>query len=61
MPAKHARHIALSAPLAAWVAEQVACGQYTSASDLVRTAIRLLQERDAAKQPTQQPTTELCA
>lgn len=61
MPVKHARHIALSAPLAAWVAEQVARGEYTSASDLVRTAIRLLQERDAARQTAQQPASDLRA
>ena len=49
MPVKHARHIALTASLAAWVDEQVERGQYASASDLVRTALRHLQERDAAK------------
>ncbi|WP_342106123.1 ribbon-helix-helix domain-containing protein [Methylobacterium sp. SI9] len=46
MPVKHARHIALSAPLAAWIDELVARGEYTSASDLVRTALRQMRERD---------------
>ena len=49
MPVKHARHIALTAPLAAWVDEQVARGEYTSTSDLIRTALRQMQERDASK------------
>ena len=48
MPSKHSRHIALTGPLGQYVDEQVARGEYTSASELVRTAIRLLMERDAA-------------
>ena len=46
MPAKHTRHIALTGPLAEWVDSQVAQGEYTSVSDLIRTAIRLLREQD---------------
>ncbi len=42
MPARHSRHIALTDPLAKYVDEQVGRGDYLSASDLVRTAIRLL-------------------
>lgn len=42
MPAKHSRHIALTGPLSAWVEEQVARGEYASASDLIRAAVRLL-------------------
>jgi antitoxin ParD1/3/4 len=46
MAAKHSRHIALTGPLAEFVDEQVAKGQYASASEMVRTALRLLMERD---------------
>jgi antitoxin ParD1/3/4 len=46
MPAKYSRHVALTGSMADWVAAQVAQGKYTSASDLVRTAIRHLQERE---------------
>jgi antitoxin ParD1/3/4 len=46
MPAKHSRHIALTESLAAWIDGQVAKGEYTSASDLIRTAIRVLRSRD---------------
>lgn len=49
MPVKHVRHIALTAPLAAYVAEQVEKGEYTSASDLVRTAARRLKAQDQAR------------
>lgn len=48
MPAKHSRHIALTGPLAEWADSQVAKGEYTSFSDLVRTAIRLLKAQDKA-------------
>lgn len=42
MPAKHSRHIALTETLAAWIDSQVAKGDYASASDLIRTAVRVL-------------------
>ncbi|MFE1603287.1 ribbon-helix-helix domain-containing protein [Methylobacterium sp. ID0610] len=42
MAAKHSRHIALTAPLADFVDEQVAKGEYASASEMVRAALRLL-------------------
>ncbi|WP_020493658.1 type II toxin-antitoxin system ParD family antitoxin [Methylobacterium sp. WSM2598] len=46
MAAKHSRHIALTAPLAEFVDHQVAKGEYASASEMVRTALRLLMERE---------------
>jgi antitoxin ParD1/3/4 len=51
MPAKHSRHIALTGPLAEWVDGQVAKGEYTSVSDLVRTAIRALRSHEEAQGP----------
>lgn len=56
MPVKHARHIALTAPLAAWMDELVARGEYSSASDLVRTALRQMQERST--DPTFAPISQ---
>ena len=46
MTAKHPRHIALTGPLASCVDRKVACGEYASASEVVRAALRLLVERD---------------
>ncbi|WP_267358587.1 type II toxin-antitoxin system ParD family antitoxin [Methylobacterium sp. GC_Met_3] len=46
MPAKHSRHIALTGPLADWVDAQVAKGEYTSVSDLIRAAIRVLRDQE---------------
>lgn len=49
MVAKHSRHIALTEPLIAYVEAQVASGEYTSISEVVRTALRLLIECDKAR------------
>lgn len=49
MAAKHSRHIALTEPLIAYVEAQVAKGEYTSVSEVVRTALRLLIDREDAK------------
>jgi antitoxin ParD1/3/4 len=48
MPARHSRHIALTGQLADYVAGQVSKGAYASVSDMVRTALHLLKERDEA-------------
>jgi antitoxin ParD1/3/4 len=44
MVAKHSRHIALTGLLADYVAGEVMKGEYASASDMVRTALRLLMD-----------------
>jgi antitoxin ParD1/3/4 len=49
MAAKHTLHVALTEPLARYVAEQVASGEYATASEVVRTGLRLLIEQDLAK------------
>lgn len=49
MAAKHSRHIALTSPLALYVESKVAAGEYASASEMVRAALRLLLERDQAR------------
>lgn len=48
MPAKHSRHIALTGPLQDYVDGLVAQGEYASASDVVRAALRLMIERDGS-------------
>ena len=49
MAAKHSRHIALTGPLAVYVESQVSAGEYASASEMVRAALRLLMERDQVR------------
>ena len=48
MAAKHTLHVALTEPLARFVAERVASGRYASASEAVRAGLRLLADRDQA-------------
>jgi len=48
MAAKHSRHIALTEPLIAYVEAQVARGEYTCISEVVRTALRQMIEREVA-------------
>ncbi|MBL6459003.1 type II toxin-antitoxin system ParD family antitoxin [Belnapia sp. T6] len=49
MAAKHTLHVALTEPLVQYVAERVASGEYATASEVVRTGLRLLIEQDAAR------------
>jgi antitoxin ParD1/3/4 len=49
MAAKHTLHVALTEPLARYVAEQVVSGEYATASEVVRTGLRLLIERNLAR------------
>ena len=47
MPSQHVRSVSLTPELAAWVDEQVATGDYGSASELFREALRdLKKQRD---------------
>jgi antitoxin ParD1/3/4 len=43
--AAHAKNIALTAQLESWVDELVRSGEYRSASEVIRDALRLLKER----------------
>lgn len=45
MPARDSLNVSLTPELIAWIAAQVTSGRYRSASEVVRTAIRLLQDR----------------
>ncbi|WP_267425905.1 type II toxin-antitoxin system ParD family antitoxin [Methylobacterium sp. GC_Met_2] len=46
MAAKFSQHVALTAPLARYVADQVEKGEYATASEVIRAGLRLLIERD---------------
>lgn len=44
MPSRQSLNVSLTPELAAWIAAQVASGRYRSASEVVRDALRLLQD-----------------
>ena len=46
MAAKFSRHIVLTGHLVSYLDDKVAGGEYASASDMARAALRLLIERD---------------
>ncbi len=50
MAAKHTLHVALTEPLVRHVRDQVATGRYTTASAVIREALRLMIERDVEGQ-----------
>lgn len=55
MPAKHTLHVALTEPLVRYVRDQVAAGHHQTASDVVRTALQTLMQRDgSAKRPIEE-------
>jgi len=47
MPNRTTLNVSLTAELGRFVEERVASGRYTTASEVVRNALRLLEERDA--------------
>jgi len=49
MPARHSRQFALTGPLGEWVDDRIAKGEYTSLSDLILTAIRVLRSQENAQ------------
>ena len=49
------QNISLTAELSAFIASRVASGDYQSASEVVRAALRLLQREEAPKRPEQNP------
>lgn len=46
MPSKYSLNVSLTLEFTAFIAAKVATGEYRSASEVVRTALRLLDERD---------------
>ena len=53
MPARHARNVALTSELARFIDDLVAGGAYNNASEVVRDALRELQQRKHADQLTE--------
>jgi len=51
MPAKSSLTASLTPELSAFIAAKVASGQYRSASEVVRAALRLLVEQDRRSEP----------
>ena len=49
MPDRHTLHVALTEPLVRHVRDQVAAGRHSTASEVVREALRLMIERDAVR------------
>ncbi len=50
------QNVSLTAELSAFIASRVASGDYQSASEVVRAALRLLQREEASKVPDQRPS-----
>ena len=50
------QNISLTAELSAFIASRVASGDYQSASEVVRAALRLLQREETPKGPEQRPS-----
>ena len=55
MPSKSTLNVSLTPELTAMIAEKISTGHYRSASEVVRAALRLLDERDRrhARQSTE--------
>lgn len=49
------QNISLTAELSAFIASRVASGDYQSASEVVRAALRLLQREETSSLPEQHP------
>lgn len=51
MPKRVPMNVSLTAELASFVTEKVASGRYGSASEVVRTSLRLLEEKEPRSPP----------
>lgn len=48
MTTEQTRNVSLTAEMNSFIREQVACGRYQNASEVVRAGLRLLQDRERA-------------
>jgi antitoxin ParD1/3/4 len=55
MPSKNALNVSLTEELCEFVAKQVASGRYRTASEVVRTALRLFEQQLAAGNSVSEP------
>ena len=63
MPAKQTLNVSLTEPLRDFVDEQVRCGRFQTASEVVRAALRLLQDgpQAVAEEPAQEADSSYLA
>jgi antitoxin ParD1/3/4 len=50
MPARNTLHVSVTPELAAFVGEQIASGDYRTASEVVRAGLRLLADQERQKE-----------
>ncbi len=50
MPARNTLHVSVTPELAAFVGEQIASGDYRTASEVVRAGLRLLADQERRKE-----------
>lgn len=58
MRAEETRNVSLTAEMNSFIREQVASGRYQNASEVVRTALRLLQDREQGVERREPPVAE---
>lgn len=61
MKADETRNVSLTAEMNHFIRDQVACGRYQNASEVVRSALRLLQDREQGADRRQPPVAESVA
>jgi antitoxin ParD1/3/4 len=58
MPSKSSLNVSLTPELTAFIAAKISSGRYRSASEVVRAALRLLDEHDQRKEPVAETPAE---
>lgn len=58
MPKRVPMNVSLTAELASFISEKVASGRYGNASEVVRTSLRLLEEKEPRSSPTSSTTKQ---
>ncbi len=58
MRADETRNVSLTAEMNNFIRDQVACGRYQNASEVVRSALRLLQDSEQSSDRRQMPVAE---
>ena len=58
MRAEETRNVSLTAEMNSFIRDQVASGRYQNASEVVRSALRLLQDREQGVERRQPPVAD---